>query len=305
VRTGPGAVGAAAPARPPRSALVGVDESLSARLALEEAAARVGPDGRLVLVHSIVPPPGEPFSRPLTELAVDRRALADALVDRLAASVDVRTVETAVLGGWPPGRLSERARAEDVDAVVVGSRGLGRFVAALGSVSHALLHEADRPVVVVPRAAADRAGRRRPAGGRTVVVGHDGSPAARAALAFAAADAGPDGLVVAVHAYAPVPDWLGAPNYDEVLIAHQRRGRALLDDLAAHAAPGVRLETSLLEGAPARALLAAAEARDADEVVVGSRGFSPLRGALGSVSHALLHEADRPVVVIPERAVAG
>jgi len=63
------------------------------------------------------------------------------------------------------------------------------------------------------------------------------------------------------------------------------------------------VETSLLEGAPARTLLRAAEARDADEIVVGSRGFSPLRGALGSVSHALLQEADRPVVVIPARAV--
>ena len=33
---------------------------------------------------------------------------------------------------------------------VVGTRGFGRFRAALGSVAHALLHEADRPVVVVP-----------------------------------------------------------------------------------------------------------------------------------------------------------
>lgn len=35
--------------------------------------------------------------------------------------------------------------------LIVGSRGLGRFRGAFGSVSHALLHEADRPVVVVPR----------------------------------------------------------------------------------------------------------------------------------------------------------
>jgi nucleotide-binding universal stress UspA family protein len=44
--------------------------------------------------------------------------------------------------------------------------------------------------------------------------------------------------------------------------------------------------------------------RDADEIVVGSRGFGRLRGVLGSVSHAVLHEADRPVVVIPADAVA-
>jgi hypothetical protein len=32
-------------------------------------------------------------------------------------------------------------------------RGLGGFVAAIGSVSHAVLHEADRPVVVFPERA--------------------------------------------------------------------------------------------------------------------------------------------------------
>ena len=42
------------------------------------------------------------------------------------------------------------AQNEQAAEIVVGSRGLGRFRAALGSVSHAVLHEADRPVVVVP-----------------------------------------------------------------------------------------------------------------------------------------------------------
>lgn len=62
---------------------------------------------------------------------------------------------------------------------------------------------------------------------------------------------------------------------------------------------GAPLETSLIEGPPARAIVAAAEARDADEIVIGSRGLGAVRGVLGSVSHALLHESDRVVVVIP------
>ena len=40
--------------------------------------------------------------------------------------------------------------------------------------------------------------------------------------------------------------------------------------------------------------------RDVDEIVVGSRGLGRFRGSFGSVSHALLHEADRPVVVVPQ-----
>ena len=46
--------------------------------------------------------------------------------------------------------LAEADRA-DAGAIVVGSRGLGGFGSILmGSVSHALLQHADRPVVIVP-----------------------------------------------------------------------------------------------------------------------------------------------------------
>jgi nucleotide-binding universal stress UspA family protein len=293
---------------PARSALVGVDESLSARLALDEAVVRVGPTGRLIIAHALGAPtellPGAVPNVALYDMAEERRHIARELVERLANDVNC-DAEPQVIDGSPALALAQLARQSGVDEIVVGSRGLGRFVAALGSVSHALLHEADRPVVVVPRSGGDLHARRRPPAGRVVVVGYDGSPSAKAALERAAADAGPDGCVVAVHAYAPAPDWLGAPDFDRVLAAHQDRGRHLLAELEHHATLGVPLETSLLEGAPARALIAAAEARNADEIVVGSRGFTPLRGTLGSVSHALLAEADRPVVVIPARAVAA
>jgi nucleotide-binding universal stress UspA family protein len=62
-------------------------------------------------------------------------------------------------------------------------------------------------------------------------------------------------------------------------------------------------ELELVDGSPAEALVNVAEARDADEIAVGSRGFGRVRGALGSVSHDVLHRADRPVVVIPYNAV--
>jgi nucleotide-binding universal stress UspA family protein len=44
-------------------------------------------------------------------------------------------------------------------------------------------------------------------------------------------------------------------------------------------------------------------ARNADEIVVGARGLGRMRALLGSVSHELLHIADRPVVVIPTAAI--
>lgn len=100
-----------------------------------------------------------------------------------------------------------------------------------------------------------------------------------------------------------MPDWLGAPHYQEALDAYMTHGRELLEELERNHGLDATLETSLLEGPAARAIVAAADARDADEIVLGSRGFGPLRGVLGSVSHAVLHEADRVVVIVPADAV--
>ena len=235
----------------------------------------------------------------LAELNDERRAAGRRLVDRLAGDAGVDT-DTRIVDGTPAEALAELAWETDADEIVVGSRGTGRFAAALGSVSHALLAHADRPVVVVPRAAADHPRDPHEHGLCTVVVGYDRSPPARAALTYAVRRAAGGGRVVAVHAFQPAPDWLGAPNYQRPLDAYQAHGRELLRSLEEEQADGgVALTTSLLEGPPARAIVAAADARDADEIVLGSRGFGRVRGVLGSVSHAVLHEADRPVVVMP------
>lgn len=134
----------------------------------------------------------------------------------------------------------------------------------------------------------------------TIVVGYDGSDAARRALAEAARRAGPGGTVLVVHAYEPPPDWMGRPDYQRILDAHRGRGEALLEEAAADPVlAGVTVETDLLGGHPADAILAAAEARDAQEIVLGSRGFGPVRAALGSVGLRVLHSANRPVLVVP------
>lgn len=140
---------------------------------------------------------------------------------------------------------------------------------------------------------------------RCIVVGFDGSEAARAAVDYACDRAGANGKVIFVHAFGPPSDWLGHPNYQRVLDDHETRGHGLLDALRLDVEQrgGPQAEFELIAGAPAEAIARVAEVRKADEIVVGSRGFGPLRGALGSVSHELLHDADRPVVVIPKRMV--
>jgi nucleotide-binding universal stress UspA family protein len=65
----------------------------------------------------------------------------------------------------------------------------------------------------------------------------------------------------------------------------------------------VEYETELIGGPAAEAIIDVARARHADEIVVGARGLGRVRALLGSVSHELLHIADRPVVVIPAAAI--
>lgn len=100
-------------------------------------------------------------------------------------------------------------------------------------------------------------------------------------------------------------DWLGHPNYQRALDDHETRGRGLLDALRLDVEQrgGPEAEYELIAGSPAEAIARVADVRKADEIVVGSRGFGPLRAALGSVSHELLHHANRRVAILPTRMV--
>ena len=108
-----------------------------------------------------------------------------------------------------------------------------------------------------------------------------------------------------VHAYELPPDFLGSPDYERLLSHRKDLGRALLAAIPSTGSDellGTEYETELIGGPPAEALAKVAQVRDAEEIVVGARGLGRVRALLGSVSHELLHIADRPVLVIPAAA---
>jgi nucleotide-binding universal stress UspA family protein len=142
---------------------------------------------------------------------------------------------------------------------------------------------------------------------RRIVVGYDGSPASRAALDHAAGRAGEDGRLYVVHACKVPGDWAGHPNYQRLLDIELERAESTMDELRHQVGErigGVEWEAEVLGDDPARAIASVAAAREADEIVIGTRGFGRARALLGSVAHEVIHLADCPVTVIPERAVA-
>ncbi|MGZ4352650.1 MAG: universal stress protein [Gaiellaceae bacterium] len=137
----------------------------------------------------------------------------------------------------------------------------------------------------------------------TIVAGVDGSRPSVAALRFAAGEARVHGARLrVVHAWhlplLPGGETSGAdPEYVELRRADAER---LLAEAVADVrleADGVELETAALEGRAAKVLVD--EARDADLLVVGSRGrggFAEL--LLGSVGHQCAQHAACPVAIV-------
>ena len=139
----------------------------------------------------------------------------------------------------------------------------------------------------------------------TIVVGWDGSAAARGAIA-AAARIAPGGTVIAVHAHEAIAPHVTARWQELLLLDGAERSAELLREIPEAAIVGierVRLEAASVIGAPAAAILRAAHEHHADAIAVGSRGIGVAGGDTGSVSAELLRTADVPVLVIPPSAV--
>ena len=112
--------------------------------------------------------------------------------------------------------------------------------------------------------------------------------------------------LVVCHAYNPVPAIAAGEGYvapgvvDQIWTAARRNGRRKLDRLAAGARRDrLRVSTMLLEGAPAAAIVAAAQRRRAGLLVLGTHGRTGLRRMLlGSVAERVVRTARCPVLTV-------
>jgi nucleotide-binding universal stress UspA family protein len=188
--------------------------------------------------------------------------------------------------------------ADGADLLVVGAPEHTGW-AQRRSTTHYAVQHARVPIVVVRTASTAAHG---PFAGH-VVVGVDGSPQARAALAFgfgwAAEHRRP---MVAVH----VTDrqqqdaWLDESRLETHLVAEPAGLDLLADEIAPwhNRYPDVRVKRAMFAGPVHRGLSRAAAG--AILLAVGTRGLGlAARAVLGSVSHAAVDGAPCPVAVVP------
>ena len=137
---------------------------------------------------------------------------------------------------------------------------------------------------------------------QTILLVTDGSTPAKRAADLAATLALQFGsTIILLHAYNPVPPYLGQPHYNEALAEVLQQAHALVDSVVEnlHERGVSDVIKDVLEGPAADAILRATEARKPDLLVIGGRGMSAWQGLLlGSVSMAVTQRAECPVLVV-------
>jgi nucleotide-binding universal stress UspA family protein len=210
------------------------------------------------------------------------------------------SVPEIIASGSPARVLHELAESRHAAMLVLGSShraGLGRILP--GGVGGRLLQGGPCPIAVAPRGFAKQA----PGEPRVIGVAFDHSPESHGALKLAArlAEAASAALRVTSVYEGPPPQpertSPGVPTaYEHVQEALRNAVRPLPREL--------RAEPRFRSGDPARTLVAESEL-GLDLLVMGSRGYGPLRSVLlGGVSEAVVRAAACPVILIPRGAPA-
>lgn len=230
-----------------------------------------------------------------------REREAHALAEFMRAA-DATDVETDVYPSTSSARgLYELAEETGADLIVIGSSRRGGFEQVLvGNVGFRLLHGSRCPVAVAPRGFCKRA-----ADLESITVGYDASDDARIALAGAFELASATRTPVSIVAVAPPAPVMygngpgprqGWHELDEAIAEHVRER---VDEARAFAPADAVVDARMVTGDPAAVLAESADS-DGGILVLGSRGYGPLkRVLLGSVSAELVRSARSPVLVFP------
>jgi nucleotide-binding universal stress UspA family protein len=133
-----------------------------------------------------------------------------------------------------------------------------------------------------------------------VGIGGDGSGTAAARTAARVASL-MNAKLVLVFGYEPSGlGPRGRPLEEEIRAVGEHAIEEVRAELAS-TYPDLVIESEFVQDKAVAALIAVAEARQAEVIAVGRGGAGPIRGALlGSITYELVHRAPRPVLVVPD-----
>jgi nucleotide-binding universal stress UspA family protein len=245
------------------------------------------------------------------ELMADGHEIAERGLEAAATAGLTLETHVAVRDGSEAQTILAQADTIGADVIVCGSRGRGGVARSLlGSTSTSVLHNAARPVLVVPVGSDVTDG--------SALIAYDGSPGARAAIAAAGRLLpGRAALIVNVW-YSPMRHTLSGRALAGAPLGELREFSADYEQVFADAAAsvveegvtlareaGLDASGDAIESGPGawRAIADAARDRHSAVIVAGSRGRSEMTSmVLGSVSSGIVHNAETPALIIRPEA---
>jgi nucleotide-binding universal stress UspA family protein len=278
-----------------KNVLVGVDGRSNGRDAIALASQLIDPDGNLTLAH-VHSGKLRPSHAITPGMVAEEREASHNLLEQERAAADV-TADLLSIESMSPGRgLHEQAEEQKADLLVVGSCSHGAFGRAmLGDDTRAALNGAPCAVAVAPVGH-----REHPEPIGKVGVAYNSSPESIAALAVAGELAAITGATTHAVEVVSIPSTAYAGivvstfgDYIDALLQEANSRLEELPDMEGHAVYGLAGEEL------------AAFGDQVDILVVGSRGYGPVkRLVLGSTSDYLQRHARCPLLVLP-RTAAG
>ncbi len=138
---------------------------------------------------------------------------------------------------------------------------------------------------------------------KTIVLALDGSETSKRAIPIAAELAKREGSRVVI---AHVEELIAGKGGGPVHAGEEAYQQEIREQAAELSGQGIETDVkmaSVMVGGPAHAIESIAKEANADLIVVGTRGHSPVAGLLlGSVTQRLLHIAHCPVLAVPPEA---
>jgi nucleotide-binding universal stress UspA family protein len=304
--------------------LVPLDGSPLAEAVLPRAAAWARATGGVVVLTRVsapalvapptawtIPTPLVGYENTLHDMDLARDYLTDAAMRLKQTGVEV---ETTGLDGDPAAAIIAYAEEHPEVTLIAmathGRSGLSRWV--LGSVAEKVLHAAPVPLLLVRPD-----GNETPAAPssdlQTILVPLDGSIFAEQALEVAFASARTTGAALRLVTALPVPDDMAATDSGltpaPVPAQYQIEVAQLTAYLEQQAEPlrraEITVETQIVNGRPADAILHAAAEAHAGLIVMATHGRSGLQRLwLGSVAMKVVQGATLPVLLVRAREAA-